>query len=97
MRPLCRALGVSLLGFALFASTASADTFHRDTTPLPKDLTGGDQGGASTHVASGGSSAIRMFVGLAIVLAVIYGLYRVLKRASRRGGSAKPRMGRKSS
>jgi flagellar biogenesis protein FliO len=88
LRPLCRALGVSLLGFALLASTASADTFHRDTTPLPKDLTGADSGGGSTQIASGGGgSAIRMFVGLAIVLAVIYGLYRVLKRASRGAGS----------
>jgi flagellar protein FliO/FliZ len=50
-----------------------------DTTPLPESVTGGDPG--VTEAASSGSGAIaRLVVGLAIVLAVVYGVYWLLKK-----------------
>jgi flagellar protein FliO/FliZ len=63
---------------------AAALAFHRDRTPLPKSLT---QPGAAhaTSIASGtGSAALHMVLGLAIVVALIFGIYWLLKRTARR-------------
>ena len=53
------------------------------TTPLPADVTGAgtSSGGASagSDSATGTGTIVRTLVGLAIVLAVIYGLYWLLK------------------
>lgn len=70
----------------LDASAASG--FKRDRTPLPADVSGaGTTSGHSTSVqaASGtGGAALRMLFGLAIVLAIIFVLYKVLKRSARK-------------
>jgi flagellar protein FliO/FliZ len=56
----------------------AADEFQRDQTPLPSGVTSGaEDGQQSTTSASGG--IVRMIVGLAIVLVVIYGVYWLLK------------------
>lgn len=63
-------------------SAAAASGFQRDDTPLPAGVTH-----ASTAAASHGNGSgafFRMVVGLAIVLALIYVVYRVLKRFSNR-------------
>jgi flagellar protein FliO/FliZ len=66
----------------LLASPAMADQFRPDTTPLPSDVTGG--GSAATAAPGTGTGAIvRGVVGLAIVLAVIYGLYWLLRTTTR--------------
>jgi flagellar protein FliO/FliZ len=82
--------------YALTASVALAGGgFKEDNTPLPSSVTnGGGSGGIAS--ASGGAGAIaRMVVGLAIVLAVVYGVYWLLKkryRGSGRGGVADGRL-----
>jgi flagellar biosynthetic protein FliO len=67
-------------------SAAAAAPFHRDETPLPAGVTGGSGGGgtgAAVETASSGSSAaLRMLLGLAIVLAIIFALYKLLKRSA---------------
>jgi flagellar biosynthetic protein FliO len=83
-RPFGRlALGLACALVGLFPSTAAAAGF-RDRTPLPADVSGA--GGAkvpTTHIASGtGSAALHMLIGLAIVVALIYGLYKLLKRSA---------------
>jgi len=70
-------------------AAAAADGFERDETPLPSGVTSGtdEQGEQTASDASGG--IVRMIVGLAIVLAVIYGVYWLLKayRKSKRTSS----------
>jgi flagellar protein FliO/FliZ len=58
---------------------AHAATGSGEDTPLrlPAD------GGAKAHTASGSGSLVRTFVGLAIVLGVIYGIAWVLKQVKR--------------
>jgi len=73
----------SAMAFAATAPDAAFAAFKRDTTPLPSDVTGASAGTAATHASSGGSAVIRMLFGLAIVVAVIYAIYWVLKRASK--------------
>lgn len=84
-RPFGRlALAFACVAVGSFPASALAAGFHRDRTPLPADVSG--IGGASvvgTHVASGTSSAaVHMLLGLAIVLALIFGLYKLLKRTA---------------
>jgi flagellar protein FliO/FliZ len=93
-----RALAAVLCSVAAYACLASAalagDGFEKDTTPLPSSVTEGGGGGISA--ASGGGAAIaRMIVGLAIVLAVVYGVYWLLKkryRGARSGNVADGRL-----
>jgi flagellar protein FliO/FliZ len=60
------------------AFAAGAGDFERDDTPLPSGVTsGGEEDEEAESGASGG--IVRMIVGLAIVLAVIYGVYWLLK------------------
>jgi flagellar protein FliO/FliZ len=78
------ALGLLLAGcYPLDAAAAAA--FHRDQTPLPSSVSGVTTTGshaAVTSASSGGSAALRMLIGLGIVLALIYGLYKLLKRSA---------------
>jgi flagellar protein FliO/FliZ len=62
-------------GMLLAAPAAFAASDQGEATPL--DLPSAGQTQAAT---GGGTSLVRTFVGLAIVLAVIYGLYWVLKQ-----------------
>jgi len=79
------ALGGCLL--LVLAPPALADSFKPDTTPLPSDVTGGGSTAAAAP-GTGTGAIVRGVVGLAIVLAVIYGLYWLLRTTSRgrRGG-----------
>jgi flagellar protein FliO/FliZ len=79
--PRTTALMASVTGLLLVAPPALAAD-RGESTPLDLPTTDG-QAAAS----SGGGSLLRTLVGLAIVLAVIYGLYWVLKqvKASREG------------
>lgn len=67
-------------------TASAAPGFQRDRTPLPAGVTGAGAATTQAAVQSGGSgsggAAIRMLLGLAIVLAIIYVLYRVLKRSA---------------
>jgi flagellar protein FliO/FliZ len=80
-RPL---VSLALLALAVACPPTAAAGFHRDRTPLPSSVSG-DAGSGSTgaaHASTTGSFA-RMIVGLAIVIAVIYGVYWLLKAYSR--------------
>ena len=68
-------------------TTAPAPAFHRDRTPLPAAVGGADDGGAERQPSSSGGSAVaRMLGGLAVVLAVIFGVYWLLKTFGRARG-----------
>jgi flagellar protein FliO/FliZ len=67
--------GAALLGCLLLAPAAFAA--GGESTPL--DL-GGSAPAAKQAAATGGGSIVRTIVGLAVVLAVIYGLHWVLKQ-----------------
>jgi flagellar protein FliO/FliZ len=72
---------------ASIAAPSAGAGFERDKTPLSAKLTGADtgkEGGSSADPVSSGST-LRMLVGLAIVLVLIYGIYRVMKRSSNKG------------
>jgi flagellar protein FliO/FliZ len=61
---------------------AMAAAFKKDETPLGKGVTDGS--GSATAIGAGGAGTIaRTVVGLAIVLAVVYGIYWLLKSASK--------------
>lgn len=74
--------------FLLAPAEALAASFQKDTTPLPPSVTGAGSGSsepaeaAATGGGSGGS-IVRMIVGLAVVIAVIYGVYWLLKALNR--------------
>ena len=70
------------------AKTAQAPAFHKDTTPLPAGVTGTSSGSdsgssGSVGVSSTSGAVARTIVGLAIVLAVVYGLYWLLKSTAK--------------
>ena len=75
-------------------TTKQAPAFHKDETPLPAGVTDTSGGGSATTGISSSSGAIaRTFVGLAIVLAVVYGLYWLLKSAAKsRSGESDDRI-----
>jgi flagellar protein FliO/FliZ len=82
-------LSLALIALALaLPQTAVAGAFHRDETPLPASVTGAAGSGSSgaVHASATGSFA-RMIVGLAIVIAVIYGVYWLLKAWGRSKGT----------
>ena len=70
----------------LLAAPAALAAANGEATPLNLPSAGQTQAAAE----SGGGSLVRTFVGLAIVLAVIYGLYWVLKqvKASRESAAS---------
>jgi flagellar protein FliO/FliZ len=78
-------LGACLLAFACPASAYTPATkTGGESTPLNLSPTT-----TSAHTSSGGASIVRTIVGLAIVIAVIWGLYWILRqvKAGREGGS----------
>jgi flagellar biosynthetic protein FliO len=67
------------------ATHVAVSAFHRDSTPLPASVTQAPSKGApavsSTSVSTGGA-AVHMLLGLVVVLAVIYVLYKFLRRST---------------
>lgn len=57
--------------------------FHVDKTPLPSSVTGGGNGDTSVSSPSTTGTIARTVVGLAIVLAVIYGIYWLLRTTNK--------------
>jgi flagellar protein FliO/FliZ len=58
--------------------------FHQDKTPLGSGVASAGTGsGAAPAVGSAGADVVRTIVGLAVVLAVIYGVYWLLKTSAR--------------
>ena len=80
---------------ARHARKAKAPAFHQDTTPLGSGVTSAGSGSAAAPaVSSAGADIIRTIVGLAVVLAVIYGVYWLLKSSARaKSGRADERIG----
>lgn len=78
------ALVLSLLVLApATGASGAATSFQRDRTPLPTGVTGSGGGGkAAAHDVATSGAAIHMLFGLALVLALIYALYRLLKRSA---------------
>jgi flagellar protein FliO/FliZ len=75
------------------AKHPSPPAFHRDTTPLPAGVTHSGGGSSGVGTASASGAVVRTIVGLAIVLAVVYGLYWLLRSAARaRSGQADGRI-----
>ena len=77
------------------AKKAKAPAFHQDTTPLGAGVTSAGSGSAAAPAGgSAGADIIRTIVGLAVVLAVIYGVYWLLKSSARaKSGRADERIG----
>jgi len=67
----------------LAPAVAHGATGTGENTPLSLPADGGVGGGSNHTTASGSGSLVRTFVGLAIVLAVIYGISWVLKQVKR--------------
>ena len=67
---------------AVLAVPAQA-AFHVDKTRLPASVTGGGNGDQSVSSPSTTGTIARTVVGLAIVLAVIYGIYWLLKTTNK--------------
>jgi flagellar biogenesis protein FliO len=81
MRPAPPCAFIASLAVALFCpGLALAEGFKRDETPLPKGLTDAAEAAPSQV---GGGSYLRLVVGLGIVIALIYAIYKLLKRANR--------------
>lgn len=77
-----------LVALGSVAAPAAAAPFHRDSTPLPASLSGAGNAHPAAPVSSGmGSAVVHMVLGLAIVLALIFGLYWLLKRTGRKNDS----------
>lgn len=72
----------------------AAPAFHRDETPLPASVGGAATTSDAAPAAASGTGAVaRMLGGLAVVLAVIFGVYWLLKTFGRaRGLQADGRM-----
>jgi flagellar protein FliO/FliZ len=86
------ALGVLALAYlGCSPAAAFAAPFKRDETPLPADVSGTGGAKVTAHVASGASgAAVHMLLGLAIVVALIFGLYKLLKRSSNKNDKTAP-------
>jgi flagellar biosynthetic protein FliO len=67
----------------LLVAPANALAFKRDNTLLPAAVRSPSHASATTHIASGaGNAALHMLLGLAVVSALIFGLYKILKRTA---------------
>lgn len=91
----CGSLLLLLLapGEGLAATPKAAPTVATDTTPLSAAVRNGAADAASKHASSSsvGGAITRLIVGLFIVLAVIYGVYWLLKtygKSKKSGGAA---------
>jgi flagellar protein FliO/FliZ len=74
------------------AAAAGSNGFKRDETPLPSDVTGiGPAAHASLQSAGtggGGGTALHMLLALGVVIALILGLYKLLRRTAHRNDGA---------
>ena len=66
-----------------YAPAALADKYTPDHTPLPASVTNGSGSAAPIGTGSSLGMVARTVVGLAIVLAVVYGIYWLLKTTTR--------------
>jgi flagellar biosynthetic protein FliO len=83
LRRLAPVLGLLLAGCYPLPALGAAPAFKRDTTPLPSDISGGTDGAhAAVSAGSTGGSALRMLLGLAIVLGLIFAIYKFMKRSA---------------
>jgi flagellar protein FliO/FliZ len=82
----------AVLAFAPVALAANP-AVRQDQTPLPASITSPTKAGA-VHASSSGSAIATTLAGLAIVLAVIFGIYLLLRMYARgkRGGRSDGRM-----
>lgn len=71
-----------MLAFAEPA-VARADTFKPDTTPLPQDVVSGDTSTGAAQATGSGGAAIRLVLGLAVVIALIFVVRWAVRRAKR--------------
>ncbi len=70
----------------LLIAPSEAFGFQRDRTLLPAAVRAPGHVSATSHIASGASNAaLHMLLGLAVVSALIFGLYKVLKRTAAKG------------
>lgn len=60
-------------------ASAKAPAFHQDTTPLPSSLSETTTTTSAAHSTSTGGELARTVAGLAIVLAVLFGVYWLFK------------------
>jgi flagellar protein FliO/FliZ len=81
---------VCLAVFAPIAS-AKAPAFHRDETPLPASIrqTTTTSASSSAHSSGTGGELARTVAGLAIVLAVLFGIYWLFKTYAKGNKQAK--------
>jgi flagellar biogenesis protein FliO len=86
LRRLAPVLGLLLAGCTPLPALGATPAFKRDTTPLSSDVSGisGTSDGAHAAVSAGstGGSALRMLLGLAIVLGLIFAIYKFMKRSA---------------
>jgi len=78
------AFALALAAPGALAAPAAAAPFRRDTTPLPKSLSGAGSAHTAAVSSGMGSAVVHMVLGLAIVVGLIFGLYWLLKRTSKK-------------
>jgi flagellar biosynthetic protein FliO len=67
----------------LLIAPSEALAFRRDRTLLPAAVRSPGKASVTSHIASGASNAaLHMLLGLAVVSALIFGLYKILKRTA---------------
>jgi flagellar biogenesis protein FliO len=75
----------------LFVAPSEALAFKRDRTLLPAAVRAPTHASATSHIASGaGNAAFHMLLGLTVVSALIFGLYKILKRTSAKNDKTAP-------
>jgi len=75
----------------LFVAPSEALEFKRDRTLLPAAVRAPTHASVTSHIASGaGNAAFHMLLGLAVVSALIFGLYKILKRTSAKNDKTAP-------
>ncbi len=90
MRTLHAILPAAVFGCLLTAPVALAASGNGEDTPLPNLDSASEPAAQASSGGPGGGSLVRTIVGLAVVIAVIYGLHWVLKqvKAAREGQSS---------
>lgn len=75
----------------LFVAPSEALAFKRDRTLLPAAVRAPSHSTVTSHIASGaGNAAFHMLLGLTVVSALIFGLYKILKRTSAKNDKTAP-------
>lgn len=81
-------LATALVFLCVPTAALAAEPFQKDRTSLPASVTGGETAdSAETAAGGGGGSLVRMIVGLAVVIAVIYGVHWLLKTYGKAKGT----------